>query len=122
MSTLVSPTKNFCIHCPKKDAPIPKLIKTRETPSKKKKACCNKVLLIFFVASPCNSFTLIPVIYDKYARNIGNTHGDKNDKAPAPNDNNTPTNNIVSALIAPKTIPSSPSINLISTFHYNKRM
>src|SRR5699024_1005543 len=122
MSTLVSPTKNFCIHCPKKDAPIPKLIKTRETPSKKKKACCNKVLLILFVASPCNSFTLIPVIYDKYAGNIGNTHGDKNDNAPAANDNSTPTNHIVSALIAPKIIPSFLYHQPNFYMDYNNRM
>src|SRR5699024_4069371 len=73
---------------------------------KKKKQCASNVPRILPCFAPCNSFTLIPVIYDKYAGNIGSTQGDKKDNAPAPNANTIPTNKNVSVSIPPIVTPS----------------
>src|SRR5690625_3955101 len=101
-----SPLNSCCNHCPKNDAPIPKLRNTRDTPSKKKTEWLSNLLLIWPFFFPSNSLTLTPVMYDKYAGKIGSTHGDKNDNAPAPNDKSIQTISIVSASIPPIMTPS----------------
>src|SRR5699024_1491990 len=101
MSKPVSPFKKSFINPPKKDAPAPSPIKTSETPKRKMRERLNNVRLILAFCSPCNSFTLTPVIYDIYAGKIGSTHGDRNESAPAPIANNIPTTSIVSPSIPP---------------------
>src|SRR5699024_11873522 len=83
-----------------RDDPTPILTNINYTPNKKKKECCKSVFRTCFVCCPCNSFTLIPVIYDKYAGKIGRSQGERNDNAPAPNAKIIPTNKNVSVLIS----------------------
>ena len=101
ISNPVSPINKFCNHLPKKEALAPKLIKTNETPSKKKKEWLNNLPLIFTSLLFCKSLTLIPVMYDRYAGKIGKTQGDRKDNAPAPIAKMIPVNNIVSLSIIP---------------------
>src|SRR5699024_10527520 len=96
-----------------------------------KKECCKSVFRTCFVCCPCNSFTLIPVIYDKYAGKIGRTQGERNDNAPAPNAKIIPTNKNVSVLISAISyilstliIPNFSflyiNLSLIISFHINE--
>src|SRR5699024_2396349 len=102
-----SPNSKSCAHCPTNDALAHRLIKTSETASRKKREWFNSCLRILEFLLPCNSLTLIPVIYDMYAGKIGSTQGDKKDSAPAPTASNMPAINIVSASIPPILIPLS---------------
>src|SRR5699024_8989758 len=82
------------------------------TANKKKAEWLNNSRRIFVFLLPCNSFTLIPVIYDIYAGKIGKTHGDRNDNSPAPIAINIPTINIVSTSIPPIPIPHFVDISI----------
>src|SRR5699024_466659 len=90
-NTPVFPVNNSCAHLPIKVKLNPKLKNMSETPKRKKKACVNNFLRTFISLFVSNSFTLTPVIYDKYIGNIGNVHGFKKDKTPAPTANQSVT-------------------------------
>ena len=64
---------------PRKDAAIPKDIKTAEKPREKTIVLSKTTLLFFWISS-----NFFPVMYEIYPGIIGKTHGDKKLIKPAP--------------------------------------